>query len=264
MRRKLKVSPVLFYGTPKYPTKDAVRADPLILNALPQRWKAMPALCVAVSLTLSTGLFGCSRDPRGSDDVNEDDLSISVPIFEHGEGRGSYGCVMVAPAVYLSEEEAIQIIKEEAAAKGVVFDDTRKVKGTRFPATNIYPGDDDYETWRGEIELDGYDSDLQIGFEYVSVSDVSEWAKETDYWCSVDQYDMKGTAERLSEVVRNTAVFYDPGADPGTFEVDREADSETIERKFEQYESEQKELMLDNLRAQVRDFLDWLAAEDII
>lgn len=262
MKSNLKVEPVSLYKTPKYPTKDAVRANPLILNALPQRWRAMPALCVAVSLTLSTGLFGCSKDTREDED-DDDDLRVSVPFFAHGEGRGSYGCVMVAPAVYLSEEEALQIIKEEAEAKGVVFDDTRKVKGTRFPATNIYPGDDDYETWRGEIELDGYDSDLQIGFEYVSVSDVSEWAKETDYWSSAGQYDMKGTAERLSEVVKNTAVFYDPCSDPSAFDIDREADSGTIEY-YKQYISEQKERMEEDLRAQVRDFLDWLAAEGII
>ncbi|MBN1775342.1 MAG: hypothetical protein JW817_02625 [Clostridiales bacterium] len=263
MKSNLKVEPVSLYKTPKYPTKEAVRANPLILNALPQRWRAMPALCVAVSLTLSTGLFGCSKDIREDED-DDDDLRVSVPFFAHGEGRGSYGCVMVAPAVYLSEEEALQIIKEEAEAKGVVFDDTRTIRGARFPATNIFPGDDEYETWNGSLELDGYDSDLKIGFEYVSENDVMDWVKETDVWCSVSDYDMKGTAERLSKVVKNTAVFYDPGTDFEALNVDWEADSETIDRYFEQYESEQKERMLEDLRAQVRDFLDWLAAEDII
>jgi hypothetical protein len=263
MISKLKVEPVLFYGTPKYPTKDAVRADPLILNTLPRRWSGMPALCVALSLSLSTGLIGCSNN-NDRDDDDDDDLRVSVPFFAHGEGRGAYGCVMVAPAVYLSEEEALQIIKEEAKAKGVVFDDTKTIRGTRFPATNINMGDDEYETWQGSIELDGYDSDLQIGFEYVSENDVNDWAKETDSWCSVSDYDMKGTAERLSKVVKNTAVFYEPGSDPNAFEMDWEADSETIDKYFGSYESEQKELMLENLRAQVRDFLDWLAAEGII
>jgi hypothetical protein len=220
----------------------------------------MPALCVALSLTLSAGLSACSKN--GSDD--DDDLRVSVPFFAHGEGRGSYGCVMVAPAVYLSEEEALQIIKEEAEARGVVFDDTRTISSMKFPATNIYHGDDEYETWKGFIELDGYDSDLEIGFEYVSESDVGSWAKETDDWCSVSEYDMKGTAKRLSEVVKNTAVFYDPGSDSSTFNIDWEADSGTIKKYYEQYESEQKERMLEDLREQVRDFLDWLAAEDII
>lgn len=263
MISKLKVEPVILYGTPKYPTKEAVRTNPLILHALPKRWRAVPALCVAVSLTFSTGLFGCSKDTREDED-DDDDLRVSVPFFAHGEGRGSYGCIMVAPAVYLSEEEAIQIIKEEAVAKGVRFDEPKTIRGMHFPATNLFSGDDEYETWNGSLELDGYDSDLEIGFEYVSESDINDWAKETDYWCSVNTYDMKGTAERLSEVVENTAVFYDPGSDPSAFHIDREADSGTIEKYFEQYESEQKERIEEDLRAQVRDFLDWLAAEGII
>jgi len=263
MKSNLKVKPVSFYKTPKFPNMQAVRSDPLILNALPQRWRAMPALCVAVSLTLSTGLYGCSRD-TGDDNDDDKDLKVSVPCFAHGEGRGAYGCVMVAPAVYLSEEEALQIIKEEAEAKGVVFDDTQTIQGTRFPATNLFSGDDEYETWKGSLELDGYDSDLKIGFEYISERDVMDWAKETDVWSSVSSFDMKGTAERLSKVVKNTAVFYDPGADSRAFEMDWEADSETIESNFQKYESEQKERMQEDLRAQVRDFLDWLAAEDII
>ncbi len=45
---------------------------------------------------------------------------VSVaPIFEHGEGRGATGCVVISPPVFLSEEEALQIVKEELAKHGV-------------------------------------------------------------------------------------------------------------------------------------------------
>lgn len=270
MKSNLKIEIVRSYKTPKYPTKQAVMMNPAILAALPNRWKAMPSLCLALTLTLSTGLYGCKRDPGDAENSsdngdNDKDLRVSVPFFEHGEGRGAYGCVMVAPAVYLSEEEALQIIKEEAEAKGVHFDDKKTIKGMFFPSTNIYYGDDDeLGTWKGSLELDGYDSDLQIGFEYVSENDVNEWAKKTDYWCSVSEYDMKGTAERLSKVVKNTAVFYDPGAVSDAYEMDWEADAETMQAYEKKYQSDQKERMQEDLRAQVRDFLDWLAAEGII
>jgi len=264
VKSKLTIKPVPFYKEPRYPTKAVVLMNPAILNYLPQRWKSMPSLCLALTLTISTGLYGCAKDDTRDKDESDKDLKVSVPFFAHGEGRGAYGCVMVAPAVYLSEEEAFQIIKEEAEAKGVHFSDTKTIKGMNFPATNIYYGDTEYETWKGSIELDGFDSDLQIGFEYVSEEDVYEWAKESDYWCSVSEYDMKGTAERLSEVVKNTAVFYDPGADADAFEMNWEADNETMQAYADQYRSEQREQMQENLRAQVRDFLEWLAAEGII
>jgi hypothetical protein len=264
VKSKLKIEPVPFYMAPKYPTKSDVLMNPAILNALPQRWKSLPSLCIALTLTLSSGLYGCTKeDPRDKDESNKD-LKVSVPFFAHGEGRGAYGCVMVAPAVYLSEEEALQIIREEAEAKGVNFSDTKSIKGMNFPATNIYYGDTGYETWKGSIELDGYDTDLQIGFEYVSENDVEQWAKKTDYWCSVSELDMMGTAERLSKVVKNTAVFYDPGANTDAYEMDWEADSETRQAYEDAYKSEQKELMQENLRAQVQDFLEWLIAEGII
>lgn len=264
MKFDYKVTPVHRYFVPKYPTKTDVLMDPAILNALPQRWKSIPSLCVALTLTLSTGLYGCAKADTRDKEESEKDLNVSVPFFTHGEGRGAYGCIMVAPAVYLSEEEALQIIREEAEAQGVDFSDTKSIKGMHFPSTNIYYGDDKYETWKGSIELDGYDSDLQIGFEYVSQDDVMEWAKQTDYWCSVTELDMMGTGERLSKAVKNTAVFYDPGSNSDEYEMDWEADSETRLAYEEAYRTEQKKLMQENLRAQVRDFLDWLVAEGIL
>ena len=37
---------------------------------------------------------------------------ISVtPIFEHGTGRGATGCIVVSSPVFLSEEEAMQVIR---------------------------------------------------------------------------------------------------------------------------------------------------------
>jgi hypothetical protein len=192
-------------------------------------------------------------------------LALSIPIFEHGTGRGSFGCVSVAPPVFLSEEEALQVIREEAEAKGVYFDDTKSVEGNKFPATNLYYNDNnDLVTWKGVLELDGYDSSLNIGFEFVSQADVVAWAKKSAMWSSVETYDMKGTSERLSEVIENTAVFYDPAPDYEAFNRNWSKDNIDFETYMNQYTTEQKALMLEQLREQVRDFLVWLAAEGII
>ena len=45
---------------------------------------------------------------------DEKQASVLVaPIFEHGKGRGATGCIVIAPPVFLSEEDARQAIEEE-------------------------------------------------------------------------------------------------------------------------------------------------------
>jgi hypothetical protein len=45
--------------------------------------------------------------------------AVAAPIFEHGEGHGSVGCVVITPPVFLSEEEALKIIRESLAGYGL-------------------------------------------------------------------------------------------------------------------------------------------------
>jgi hypothetical protein len=264
--------PVSRYTGPGYPTKKEVLTDPAVLKSLPMRWNAKPAICAALTMTLVTGLFGCEGhviQPTAGLSGNESSklqpaAANSFPVFEHGTGRGAYGCMMVAPPVFLSEEEALQVIREEAAAQGIHFDGTRTLAGDHFPATSLeYDEDFDPGTWGGSLELDGYDSALNIGFEFVSQQDVVDWAKEDNVGSSVETFDMKGTAERLADVVDNTAVFYDPGSDPKAFDRHRTENGD-FETYYKQYEAEQKAQMIKQLREQVRDFLAWLAAEGVI
>lgn len=280
MKSEIMITPIRYYSVPKYPTKKDVRIDPTILQTVPKRWKTKPAVCIALMLTLSTGLYGCvnenmvgSDGSSSSSDMTESSttttgkaaLALLIPVFEHGIGRGSFGCVSVAPPVFLSEEEALQVIHEEAEAKGVYFNDIKSVEGNNFPATNLYYGDkSDLATWKGTLVLDGYDPSLNIGFEFVSQADVVEWAKASDMWSSVGTYDMKGTSERLSDVIENTVVFYDPAQDYDAYNRNGRNENIDFETYMKQYSAEQKELMLEKLREQVRDFLAWLAAEGII
>ncbi|WP_195984030.1 hypothetical protein [Clostridium sp. D33t1_170424_F3] len=192
---------------------------------------------------------------------------LQIPIFEHGAGRGSYGCDSVASPIYLSEEEAAQVIREEALLQGVDFSGNKSIHG-EFPATNLYsfieghvvPG-----TWKGDLKLDGYDPHLGIGFEYISEQDVSAWLENRNPVATVACYDMKGTAERMADMVSDVAVFYDPTADFGDFDWSQiGAETETYQAYLAQFEEEQKEKMKEQLREQVRDFLSWLAGEGVI
>jgi len=229
------VTPVRRYHTPRYPTQLAVLEDPKALRAVPQRWSAKPALCGMLMLTVAGGLCACSGG--------------HIPVFEHGDGRGAFGCDSVVPPVFFSEEEAKQIIRDEAAEGGIDFTGGRLIRGT-FPSTILYwDGNPSYGTWSGELMLDGYDAQLGIGFEFISKQDVIDWRTPYGIFSTVEFYDMIDTAQRLASAADHVAVFYDPTPDWSLEDTDI---------------YEQKNLMRENLRLQVRDFLEWLKAEGII
>jgi hypothetical protein len=63
----------------------------------------------------------------------ESGTTVVAPIFEHGEGRGAIGCVVVSPPVFLSEEEAVQIIREELGKHGIQLKGGVILKDVRIP-----------------------------------------------------------------------------------------------------------------------------------
>lgn len=291
--------PIKHYKNPKYPTQETVLKDPKILYTVPKRWHGKPGVMTALVLTITTGLTACGTSgpvtssgavvsPEGTPAITETnsdyvtigevaDASVpvaapdgdtpqlgSIPVFQHGVGRGSFGCVSVAPPVFLSEEEAMQVIREEAAAQGVYFDSQKTISGT-FPGTDLSGTVEEPASWQGNLKLDGYDETLNIGVEFISTSDISEWHQDTGVYSSVESYSALKTAEALSDATENVAVFYDPmSADREAFDFDWE-DPEADYAAYEaQYTAEQKEKVIEDLRAQVRDFLDWLKGQGVI
>ena len=243
MDQELKLTAVTSYASPTYPSQEEALSSPDLLNPLPKYWRIKPALCMALAFTIASGLCACADQDAYP--------GAQIPFFEYGSGRGSYGCMSVAAPVFLSEEEAAQVIREEALLQGVDFSGTKSIEG-EFPATNLYPFVEDQPepgTWKGTLELDGYDEALGIGFEYVSKQDVRDWLEDSSVIASVESYDIKGTAERLADVVENVAVFYDPTVDLDDLDLSQ---------------SEKKEKMKEHLREQVRDFLSWLAGQGVI
>ena len=198
-------------------------------------------------------------------DTQREQRNLEIPLFVHGEGRGSYGCSSIAPPVYLSEEEAAQVILETAAEYGVDFSGSGTVQGDALPYTSLVPGEAP-GTYKGTLPLDGYDGEKAIGFLYVSKEDVVSWHKQGDVYSSVSVYDMHGTAERLTKTVKDTVVFYDPGYDFNTFmDLQRELGENCDWQELSaEYAAIEKERMTADLRAQVIDFMEWLKGEGII
>src|SRR5512137_2050774 len=120
----MKSKPVSKYAQPKYPTRLEIAARPALLHRhQPPAWRKWPELTGAAGLFLladTARLSAADASPKGSPNPAQTNaVAIVAPIFQHGEGRGSTGCIVMSPPVFLSEEEALQVIREEMATRGV-------------------------------------------------------------------------------------------------------------------------------------------------
>ena len=258
MKVKLTVEPLLSYGPPQYPVKERALAHPELLASTPSRWKGSPLLCAALALTV--GMGGCA----GKGGQARFFTGGAGTVIGEGDWVG-----MIQPPAFLSEQEAGQIIREEAEARGVCFGDHgTKVMTGEFPIPAVaFAGNygDTLKTWQGQLQLDGYDEQKNVAFEYISKEDIDQWARQAAGGNScVEMYRFHQTASRLTESMKDqlrgrqehVGVFYDPGTtNVGPYGGTRDEEA---------YQQTQKEYKTEQLRLQVRDFLDWLAAEGII
>jgi len=253
--------PVKKYGSPNYPDKRAVMENPKLLKTIPERWKGNMYLCTALSSLLVFTFAGCSQ--KGDTDKKP----AAAPIFEHGTGRGAFGCDSVAPPSFISEEEAFQVVQEEGKKYGIEFKkDGLKLKKVKIPETSYDLTRDNSKssgintTHKGTLVLDGYDEEKKIGFEFISEEDYEEWQGDSKFGSSVKEYDFLTTAKLLQTGISEknseaaVGVFYNPMA---SLAPDTKLDYKAL-----------KELAVktakEDLREQVKDFLQWLKAQGII
>ena len=149
---------------------------------------------------------------------SEEGKIIVAPIFEHGEGRGVTGCVVITPPVFLSEEEGMQILREELARHGVRLKAGGTLEGVRVPAriekyesVDKGGGKQEIKTTVVEVpdkakplKLSGIDSDKNIAVEFVSTKDYDDLGG-LGARGSVQHYDFKEVAEYVAARSRNKA-----------------------------------------------------------
>ncbi len=250
---------------PRYPDRQAVVADPALLLNTPERWRRNTAACTALASVSALLLSSCSTMAN-----NSSSAAIPVPFFEHGDGRGGFGCVSVAPPAFLSESEAYAVIDEIAKEEGITFQrDQVKLQNISLPVTHLMVDNDPaYKLKTGTLLLDGADEDKKVAFEFISSQDIENWVDDPkDVWSSVSSYDFIGAAKALSESLSKSdsnmavAVFYDPTYpyNDETKKIIRESgdDYQAMERKL-------RELAREDLKKQMLDFIAWLKAEGII
>jgi hypothetical protein len=289
----LRLKQVKRYNTPKYPEKRIIIENPELLRIMPKRWKGSLYACIAASSLFMVSLAGCDKKeitsahgPESSPSVssamestqkkNNSEQRLTPPVFLFGTGRGSYGCVSVAPPVFLSEEEACSVICEEAKKFGLDLEkEGPKLEDVDIPITSVYPELQEVDgkvdvnlnnvsVKKGSFVLDGYDKDKKIGFEFVSQDDYNAWRDEKNGFNStVEQYNILKAAEILREGIskkvndKTIGVFYDPHP-----EIDYKKLASSI-INFEEQKSGKDEA-IEDLRQQVKGFLNWLKAQGVI
>lgn len=277
----MEIKPVKNAGEPNYPRKYDINGE-TISNSVPKRWGSSAAAKAALAALAAFTLTGCTPQiptagvplpPSATSEASFSTPDVSIfagipapskvnvaPLFEHGDGRGAFGCVMIAPPVFLSEEDALAVINEAAAQFGLSFsaENAPEFSNIRRPVTDLNPtgggacAQPDSTDNITSFKTDYADSQHGIAIEFVSTEDVKEWSNGPS-GATVEEYYTKDAADQLSDAFEeasyagfNTvAVLYDPC-------------------EFLESEEEARALSEADLKAQANDFFNWLKTQGII
>ena len=286
----ISVTPVKKYTAPKYPTKIETVQTPGLLKKLPTNWEKNVAVIAAVGMLGAMSLTSCrvfesdtetgrpspTSGENPGQEIVENLLNVA-PIFLHGSGTGSIGCDMVAPPVFLSEQEALAIIKSVAETEGLTFGDKPpEYTATKNEIEARSNREKNYILGNGNIGLDLYDDEKGVAVTYISM-EAAEQIYHDGPWSSATLYAPRELAELTAEDFAaqqgdiTIGVFYDPNKSWESeehqkifAEYNNHNSEKSWEERVEQYKHDVKLLIEENLRAQVRDFIEWLQGQGII
>jgi hypothetical protein len=270
-----KIIPLQAYKEPGYPGKEFFAAHPgRLLSYVPTTWVNKPlALGTLLAFICSGSITASATDSlpqstrqkenrvnTGAIEQNtsqrEETIAIA-PLFIHGSGVGSTGCVVVSPPVFLSEPEALEIILTELKNAGFQFDTNDYIVPGLFTREVSLEYDDDWKPREIEREtqypfyFDFYDSQYNVGIKFISKDNYFMLGGPMAT-SSVQGYNLIDTAQKTREMLMgqnktNAAVFYDPmvkvrGYSGVTFK-----------------EAQEKGSL--ELKEQVKNFISWLERE---
>jgi hypothetical protein len=205
-----------------------------------------------------------------------------APIFAHGEGRGASGCIVMNPPVFLSEEEALQILREELAQAGIHLGAGRSLNEVtvEVPQPQFFRPQGEWlgaprEVATDKASLAAVDPQKKVGIEFVSSQDCSRFSGRVI--SSVQLYETKDLAQRIADAIRSQGeadlsigLFYDPmtkenaaeetsPAAPGPVPAEpKETTPEDLMSMWRRRWALQRKRSEKLLRQQAQDFLAWL------
>lgn len=300
----MKARPVQRSREPAYPTRAELLArEGFLESCLPRGWRAGKRLAGAVTFLAAANLTGCGdtpvtpsvQAPTGVETVldrpapsgrvvSSEAVAVVAPIFNHGEGQGATGCIVMNPPVFLSEEEAMQVIRAELREHGIELTDGVAFEGlTVMP--RVEPPDEDfgpssYLQERGKtpqsLSMDGVDERNKVAVKFISQRDCSNLDVPA-FLSTVTTYDSKGLARHVAEQIKErgrehlyAGVFYDPLVGRDYAQLAREVaeqerspfaePSPVEEPQPTSGAAKSKEL----LRQQAQDFVAWLEQQGVL
>lgn len=269
----MQIRPVPSPTAPRYPSEAVFASRPeLFLRYVPSRWRNHKVVGPALTAFVLAGLGGCrsetsdpvsdrppiAQGPQERKTTVAKSASKVAPIFAHGDGSGSTGCMAMSPPVFLSEEEALRLIGTELAKAGIHMErvDAPDVEFDVAHTTNREGSqvEDSIYFEKATLRMDGFVRDRRFVVEYVSHEDGCAFGT-SEVGC-MDFYHPKRGAELLRQALVDSgsydgAVFYEPM--PHLSYEDLAASRDGGEQ-----------LARDLLLAQVRDFLEWVKREKVL
>jgi len=223
----MKVDPVKRFPQPSYPTKVEVMMDPVLFERhAPAAWLKSKHVACALASFIAVGSIGCTT-----------------------------ACIAVTPPAYLSEEEALTVIREGLKGYGIEL----KRGETEIPAVRVEWMEGEVEGGAGESLIGPESADLEdperrVVLEFVSAGDFREWTKtEPDGIRGGNE--LRKIAETMTVAVREEKggeVYFGAMYDPAMWLPARST------------EDERKERTRKYLRIQVEEFAQWLKAQGVI
>ena len=273
------------YSAPRYPTRQYLMEHPELLQLIPERWRQHRLVLGVLSMVIPLIV---SR-PSVAGDAKKVSATVPhvAPLFIHGDGRGSFGCIAVNPPVFLSEDEARQVVQDEAKKAGIDFSaDTFTLKDLMVPITDKFSFLDEMETNTKDGKQKTkdlqkpkmqkrdvvFDKQHDIAYEVITKKDFADWeTKDHTRMCTVSSYDFKTTAQVLIDGLSRTkektivAVFYEPAASPPKMAYPKKGATEAERKAFPKVKQQAaKEIGEKELREQVQDFVKWLKGQGVI
>lgn len=270
-----KIIPLQSYKEPGYPGKEYFTVNPgKLLSYVPGAWVNKPLALGALLAFICSGSITASapdsvpqsshqkesRANTGTIEQNtsqrEETISIA-PLFIHGSGVGSIGCVVISPPVFLSEPEALEIILTELKNAGFQFDTNDYLVPGLFTREVSLQYDKDWKPREIEREtqypfyFDLYDTQYNVGIKFISKDNYFMLGGPMAT-SSVQGYNLIDIAQKTREILMgqnktNAAVFYDPMV--------------TVRDYSGVHFKEAQEKGSLELKEQVKNFISWLEKE---
>lgn len=276
----MEIKPVKLKRNPGYPTIKTFAENPALLSKnIPFSWIRNQYAATTLATFILCGCGNQSNTQKEKPElviVNKDftknkfleiqsvkqDAVKIARIFSHGDGSGAIGCMVMSPPVFISEDEARKIIFTALKAENIDIStaNTPVLKFTAPPIANsCYDENDNKKQTKVEIKIDGYNPQYNLAIKFVSTFDYDQFTSPDGCMSTLQEINTKKAAELIraelmAQGKMNAGVFYDPipsyNFDP--------------EQKTHKTEKDPQLLARELLKAQVKDFINWIKREGII